>query len=212
MLAVDGNQRQWCAVCSAVDGSLELRVGEPGSLWRPGERRRGESWLREHGFVHVVDAWAKPVARETSASDCVLVLDAALRDGLAAPADRRVVEVLVHPGVIQGADPPAPQAPHVDHIRSALIALAQRGRGKLSIEGGRPASSWAWAFVSDGALILSPETPVVDDEWTVSLARTDVERAAERLTHLLHNELSCDPHAPLFITCMAREPSDPPLL
>src|SRR3954468_16991822 len=68
MLAVDGNPCQWCAVCSAVDGSLELRVGEPGSLSRRGERRRGESWLREHGFVHVVDAWAKPVARETSAS------------------------------------------------------------------------------------------------------------------------------------------------
>jgi hypothetical protein len=114
--------------------------------------------------------------------------------------------------VIGSAEPPAPDASHAEHIRSALVALARLGRGKLVIEGGRPASSWAWAFVIDGELILSPESRARDDEWKVPLADQDVAQAAVRLTDLLHNELGRDPRASLFISYMPLEPSDPPLL
>lgn len=205
MLAMRDDERRWCAVCAAVDGSLELRVGEPGSVWRRRERRRGEAWLRDHGFVHVIDAWANPIAPAMSAWSCAQILDDALREGLAVPADADLVEVLVHPGVIGPADPPPPDTSHAEHIRFALVALAERGRGKLVIEGGRPASAWAWAFAVDGELIVSPESGD-DDEWTVSLADQDVADAADRLID------GRDPQAPLFIACMPLEPGDPPLL
>jgi hypothetical protein len=210
-LAVRDNERQWCAACAAVDGSLELRVGEPGSVWRRRARRRGEAWLRDHGFVPVIDAWSKPVARAMSARSCAQLLDQALRDALAAPACSDLVETLVHPGVIGRAAPPPPEAPHADHIRFALVALAQRGRGKLVIEGGRPASTWAWSFVIDGELILSPESDD-DDEWTVPLAEEAVAAAADRLTDLLHTKLGRHEQASLFISCMPLNPTDPPLL
>ena len=206
MLAVRENRRRWCAVCAAVDGSLELRVGEPGSVWRRRERRRGEAWLRDHGFVHVVDAWAKPVARGTHARSCAEMLDHALREGLGAGATADLVEVLVHPGPSAQAAPPAPGASHAEHIRFALAALARHGRGKLVIEGGRPASTWAWAFVIDDQLVLSPESADDGDEWKVPLAEQDVAGAASRLTELLHGELGRDRHAPLFISCMPLEP------
>jgi hypothetical protein len=213
MLAARENDRQWCAVCAAVDGSLELRVGEPGGGWRRrGEKRAREAWLRENGFVQVVDAWSKPVTSISSTWSCAQLLDDALREGLGAPSDADLIEVLVHPGVIGDAAPPPPDAPHVEHLRFALSALARRGRGKLSVEAGRPSSTWAWAFVSDGALLLSPETPADDDEWTVSLAEDEVVGAADRLTALLHEQLGLDPRAPLFISCMPREPGEPPLL
>ena len=205
MLAVREDERRWCAVCAAVDGSIELRVGEPGSAWRRGERRRGEAWLREHGFVHVLDAWANPIAPAMSPWSCAQILDDALREGVSVPAGAELVEVLVHPGVIGTADPPPPEASHAEHIGFALRALAQRGRGKLVIEGGRPASAWAWAFVSDGELVLSPESR--DDEWKMPLAADgDLAATADRLTD------GRDPEAPLFISCMPLEPSDPPLL
>jgi hypothetical protein len=211
MLAARDNERQWCAVCAAVDGSLELRVGEPGKGWRR-QRRTGEAWLRDHGFIHVIDAWAKPVTSAGSAWSCAQTLDHALREGLAASSDVALVEVLVHPGVIGDAEPPPPEASHAEHIRFALSALAERGRGKLDIQGGRPAATWAWAFASDGALILSPESADDQDEWTLSLAQGEVTGAADRLTDLLHTQLGRDSRATLFISFMPLKPSDPPLL
>jgi hypothetical protein len=149
--------------------------------------------------------------RGTSAGSCARTLDVALREGLGAPESASLVEALVHPGVIGGADPPPPDAPQVEHIRSALVALARRGDGKLSIEGGRPASTWAWAFAMDGELVLSPESPD-DDEWSVPLVDGDASDAADRLTDVLHNRLGHDRHAPLFISFMPLNPTDPPLL
>ena len=61
VVGVAGREDLWCAVCTAVDGSVELRVGP---VPRRGLLRRrapgGEAWLREHGFVPVVDAWSFP--------------------------------------------------------------------------------------------------------------------------------------------------------
>ena len=211
MLAVRDEEHQWCGVCAAVDGSLELRIGEPRGGWWRGERRRGEAWLRDHGFVHVIDAWAKPIRRDTSPRSCAQTLGIALREGLAAPEDADLVEALVHPGVIGSADPPPPEASHAEHIRCAVVALAQRGDGKLAIEGGRPASTWAWVFAIGDELILSPES-ADDDEWSVPLADADVAGAADHLTDVLHNRLGRDQHATLFISFMALNPTDPPFL
>ena len=77
--------------------------------------------------------------------------------------------MLVHPGVIDRAAPPPPQASDAEHIRCALLAPAQRGRGKLVIEAGRPASTLAWAFVIDDQLVLSPQSR--DDEWNGAARR-----------------------------------------
>jgi hypothetical protein len=212
MLAVPDNDRQWCAVGVAVDGSLELRVGKPGGVLGGHARRTGTAWLRDHGFDKVIDAWAKPVTRGTSAWSCAQMLDHAMREGLAVPAGADLVEVLVHPGVIDRSDPPPPEASHAEHIRFALLALAHHGRGKLVIEGGRPASAWAWAFVIDDELILSPESNDNDDEWKVPTADEDVADAADRLTDVLYTGAGRDPRAPLFISCMPLMPTDPPLL
>jgi hypothetical protein len=208
MLAARENERQWCAVCAAVDGSLELRVGEPGSVWRRRERHRGEAWLRDHGFVQVIDAWAKPVRCGTSPRSCART-EAALREGLAAPEGADFVEALVHPGAIGSAEPPPPEASHAEHIRFALVALARRRDGKLSIEGGRPASTWGWAFAMDDELILSPESP--DHEWRVPLTDEDAADAAVRLTDVLHKQPGRDRHGSLFISFMPLHPTDPPL-
>ena len=213
VLAARENEDQWCAVCAAVDGALELRVGVPAGGWRHRDRRkRGEAWLREHGFIQVIDAWAKPVSAASSAWSCAETLDHALRDGLGVASGVDLVEVLVHPGRIGDVDPPAAAASHAEHIGFALGALARAGRGKLSIEAGRPSATWAWAFVVEGSLILSPETSSDEDEWTVPLAGNDVARAADELTAVVHAQPGRDPRASLFITFMPDEPSDPPLL
>jgi hypothetical protein len=60
MLEADGAPERWCAACAAVDGALELRVGEPQGRRR--ERRDRGARLRERGFHQVRDAWALPVA------------------------------------------------------------------------------------------------------------------------------------------------------
>jgi hypothetical protein len=89
MLAVEGNDEQWCAACGAVDGSVELRVGEPP---RGGVLRRrdagGEQWLRDHGFAPVQDAWSRP---EPALADegCAATLSAALEHALGADPTRR---------------------------------------------------------------------------------------------------------------------------
>ena len=80
MLAARDDERQWCAVCAAVDGTVEVRVGEPPSGWRHrGRRRRGEAWLRDRGFVQVIDAWAKPMDATSSTWTCAETLDHARR-------------------------------------------------------------------------------------------------------------------------------------
>ena len=85
MLAVEGDDEQWCAVCAAVDGAVELRVGEPP---RRGLRRRrdpaGEAWLRDHGYFQVIDAWTFPVPAETGDTQCAVTLEAALAGALGA--------------------------------------------------------------------------------------------------------------------------------
>ena len=77
MLAVEGHQEQWCA---------------------------GEAWLRDHGFVAIIDAWALPVPAATSDEQCAATLEAALAGGLGVEPDARLEHVLTHPGVLEGID------------------------------------------------------------------------------------------------------------
>jgi hypothetical protein len=206
MLSLRGDDRCWCAICVAVDGAIELRVGEPLRGWRRWRPAAGEAWLRAHGFVHVVDAWAAPAPRGASTRMCAEVLWSALREGLGAPEDAELVELLVHPGLIGDREAPEPTAPHADHIRYTLTALAERRRGKVSIEGGRPAATWAWVFVVNGMLALSPEAADgradYSRDWTVSLDKADVGAEADRLTALLHDDLGRSASDPLFVTFM----------
>jgi hypothetical protein len=206
MLALRGDDRRWCAICAAVDGSIELRVGEPARGWRRWRPAAGEAWLRDHGFVRVIDAWAAPAPLGASPRINAEMLASALRDGLRAPEDGELVEVLVHPGLIGDTQPPPATAPHADHIRYALAALAERGRGKVDIQGGRPAATWAWVFVLDGTLALSPE-PVGDQvdysrDWTVNLHEADLSTEADKLTTLLHDDPGRHRSDPLFICFM----------
>jgi hypothetical protein len=117
------------------------------------------------------------------------------------------------------ADRPAPDSaggrPNPAGFSMPTIAAAaprwtshaiRRRDGKLSIEGGRPASTWAWAFAMDGELILSPESR--DDEWRVPVADEAAADAAFRLTDLLHKQPGRDQHASLFVSFMPLNPTD----
>jgi hypothetical protein len=207
MHALRDDDRRWCAFCVAVDGSIELRVGEPVRGWRRRRPSDGEAWLRDHGFVHRVEAWSMPAPRGATPRLCAELVSSALREGLAAPEDGELVEVLVHPGVLGPVPPPAPTAPHAEHIRYVVSALAANKRGKADFEGGRPAVTWAWIFVVDGkALEISPQ-PIDDSadlsrDWTVSLDDPDLDAHADKLTAILHDELGRSPDEPLFISFM----------
>jgi hypothetical protein len=199
MCALRGDENRWGAVCVAVDGSVELRVGEPSRGWRSRRPATGEAWLRDHGFTHVRDAWAAPAPAGAATRVYAETLASALVEALGAPQDGELVDVLLHPGILGDAPPPAPSAPHGEHVRYAVGALAGRRSGKLSLEGGRPASTWAWAFAGDGSLVLSPETA---DEWTVGLDGADVAAEAGKLTAALAGEPGYDAGEPLFVTFM----------
>jgi hypothetical protein len=117
--------------------------------------------------------------------------------------------VLVHPGVLGDAPPPAPDAPHAEHLRYAVEALAARREGKADIQGGRPAATWAWLFAEDGELALSPEPlepldqhPGHDRDWTVPIDQPFLTVEADKLTAILQDELGRSPDAPLFISFM----------
>jgi hypothetical protein len=204
MLAVRGDEDRWCAVCAAVDGSVELRVAEPDRGWRSRRAAPGEAWLREHGFVPVIDAWAAPGTDGASPYVYAETLSAALREGLGAPEDGELIEVLVHPGLVGDTPAPPASAPHGEHIRYALTALAERRRSKVCIQGGRPAATWAWLFAADGELTLSPEpadgSTDYREEWAVDLETADLGAEADELTKQLHEGRGRNPGDPLFVS------------
>jgi len=208
MFECQGEERCWTAVCVNMDRSIELRVGEPSRGWRRWQPAPGETWLREHGFQHRAGAWSLPVAYGATPRTCADLMLAALRDGLGMPNDGVLVERLVHPGLISTAPgpPPPADAPHVEHIAHALESLAAHGRGKLSVEGGRPVETWAWVFVTNkGQLELSPEPPgdpgEYERDWWVDPGQ-DLRAEAVKLTAILHDELGRSPADPILVTFM----------
>ena len=186
MLAVEAHEEQWCAACAAVDGSLELRVGEPR---RRGLLRRrdpgGEAWLRDHGFVAILDAWAQPIPGATSDDQCAATLEAALEGGLGAEPGTRLEHVLTHPGLLDGVDAPPPDAPLEQHLAAAFHGLVRAGDGRYNIDSGRPGVLRAWVWVDRGELLVEREVPGVKESpgesWREPLTPAGAEAAASEL-------------------------------
>lgn len=190
MLAVDGRDEKWCAVCGAVDGSVELRVGEPPRQGVLRRRAPGEQWLRDHGFLRVPDAWSRP---ESALGDeaCAATLAAALQHALEADPSAPMHHVLTHPGVLDGVTPPPSDAPARDHIGAAMLALARQDRGRLDIDCGIPSQLWAIVWAADGALLVEQESP--EREWTEPQTDEGAAAAAAALA---------EPSSPLYLAFM----------
>jgi hypothetical protein len=193
MLAVAGRDEQWCAVCAACDGSLELRVGPPprrGLLRRRGER--GAAWLREHGFAEIVDAWALPVPPGASEARCAAALEAALAGALGAEPGSPLRHVLTQPGVLDGTAAPPEGAPVEQHLATALRALAAAGRGRLHIESGRPATLRAFVRALDGELLVEREVAGVagspGETWSAPRTAEGAGQAAAELARRVRAE------------------------
>lgn len=198
MLQTERSDRAWCSVHSAVGGQLEVRVGEP--VRRGLSRRGGRAWLRDQGFVQVVDAWARPTEE---GAEIPRLLTAALVEALGAAPDARLVTVLAHPGVLWAAGAPAPDAPHVEHLAFALTELLGAGRGKLAMGWGRPEVPRAWAFTTPDGILIEPDLRGDGDAgFTMS---GDPRETAEELLRLLHEHHEAS--APLFLALMEEDGS-----
>jgi len=185
MLEADRRGSPWCAACAAVDGSVELRVGEPrrGLLGR--RDPEGEAWLRDHGFVAALDAWVLPVPAETSDAQCAATLEAALAGGHGVEPGTRLEHVLTHPGLLEGIDPPPPDARLEQHLAAAFHGLVRAGDGRYTIGSGRPESLRAWVWVVDGELLVEREVPGVEaspgESWREPLTPAGADAAAAEL-------------------------------
>lgn len=211
MLSAAGDEKRWCAVCVAADGSLlEVRVGEPLGGWLR-RRRRGEEeqWLRDHGFVHGFDAWTAPAPLGATPSWCAHTLSAALQHAFEVAPEAELTEVLVHPGCLDPARAAALDASHIEHVAAAIDQLVRHGRGSVSFSGGRPSSVWGGAHVGDGELVLDPVSPEIDldsdESWRVPLDPAEVPAAAERLTAAMLDWDGRSPADPLLVQFMNTE-------
>jgi hypothetical protein len=204
MLAIAGREDLWCAVCAAVDGSVELRVGPPP---RRGLLRRrnaaGEAWLREQGYVPVIDAWSLPATQAGDAT-CASTLEAALERALGADPGEPLEHVLTHPGLLDGAEAPAPDTPLEGHVSAALRALVRAGAGSCSIGSGRPESLRAWVRVADSELLVERELPggaeSPGETWSEPLTPSGAERAAGELLRRVRAERPGTDSEPWFAT------------
>ena len=172
MLAADPRDQRWCAVSVAIDGSIELSVGDP-PKGRLGRRPRAqESWLRDHGFARVPDAWVLPVSAGTSADQCAGTLSSALAEAHGVGAEEPLHRVLTQPG--------APS------VAAALRDLAAAGHGRVDISGGRPSRLWAMVWALDGALRVECELAgregSRDDVWEEPLSLEGADAATQKLT------------------------------
>jgi hypothetical protein len=151
MVATGRRDRQWCAAVAAVDEAIELRVGPP-------RRRRRKQWLRDHGFVEVLDAWTRP---EASLGDeaCAAVLADALEHALGAEPGAPLRHVLTHPGVLEGTEPPPPGAPVAEHVATALRALIREPGLRLDVRCAVPERLWATVWAREEELVVEQELP-----------------------------------------------------
>jgi len=161
-------------------------LGEP----RRGLLRRrdadGEAWLRDHGFVPVVDAWSRP---EPALGDdaCAALLAGALEHALGADPASQLERVLTYPGVIEEADAPPHDAPLEQHLAAAFRGLvaAGDGTGRYTIDSGRPGELRAWVWADDGELLVEREVPGVaespGESWREPLTPEGADAAAAEL-------------------------------
>ena len=206
MLVVEGHDEQWCAACAAVDGSVELRVGEPP---RRGLLRRrdpgGEAWLRDRGFFAIRDAWTLPVPASTSEERCAATLAAALEAGLGVDPGAALVHELTYPFVAGDASLPAPDAPLEDHIAAAVRGLALAGTGRTPIESGRPAElrGWVWTIPGERQLHVELELEGAADSpaesWREPLTLDGAAAAAAELARRIRADRPGIDDEPLLI-------------
>jgi hypothetical protein len=185
MLAVEGRATaQWCAPWGAHDGSVELRVGEPRRGLLRGRDADGEAWLGDHGFVQVIDAWARP---EPALGDdaCAALLAGALEHALGADPASPLEHVLTHPGVIGGAEAPPHDAPLEHQLAAAIRGLVAAGDGRYVIDSGRPGELRAWVWIDGDELLIEREVPGVADSpgesWREPLTPAGADAAATEL-------------------------------
>jgi hypothetical protein len=190
MVEVDGKPKWWSAALAAVDGPLELRVGEP-------RKRRGKAWLRDRGFHHVQDAWSLPLAAGVGSSQCASTLTDALTEALEADLSRSLRRTLAFPGCADGSLPPE-DAPHAEHLGAALRALALAGSGRVDVEGGRPAELWAIVWARDGELLVEPELGS-EEVWTEPLSLDGAAAATRALAERIADRAG----EPLFLEYLA---------
>ncbi len=203
MLVVEGQAQLWCAACGAVDGSVQLRIGEPRRGWKRWRRSDGEVWLEEHGFIHIIDAWTLPVSSATGDWACAGLLADALSNALGVGRDVQLQRELVHPGALVHELAPD-GAPHEEHIAAALRSLViAGGNARASFDGGQ--DLWAWAWVIDDHLLIEYEAPRderEEDTWKVPLTREDAESAAHELVRRIQAERPDAADQPLLIGLM----------
>ena len=189
-LSGSGRRAPWASAHGATDGRLEVRVAQPRRRWGLGDDPAGELVLGRLGFVPRVDAWSAPVPDARRGAE---LLEAALRDafGVADPLPR--VERWPGPSA-----QPGPRAPVRDHVEATLGVLTRGGAGKACLEAGRPAATWAWAWVVDGDLVITPEPedPAVDPPELRAPLAPGVELGAARR---LVEEYPPPPGEPLFV-------------
>jgi hypothetical protein len=212
-LQVDGRPRQWCVAEAAADGRVELRVAEPRRgirRWRP---TAGERWLADHGFVHVIDAWAKPAPASADAAACARMLAEALRAGVGAQPDAMLERLLVYPGVL-GGDVPPPGAPYEDHIAAGLRCLIPFPGSRASINGGTPSSLWGWVWARHerDAFVAEPERLgerfTEDDSWEAPMSADGARRVARELMRRVDDDLPSARSQPLFVTLIGTNEGD----
>lgn len=209
MMGVAGREDQWCAACGAVDGSVELRVGPPPA--RGLLRRRdpaGEVWLREHGFLPVIDAWALPATEAVDAS-CAAILEAALTGALGVEADAALEHVLTQPGLLDTAAAPPADARLEEHLTAGLRSLVSARGGRYHVESGRPAGLRAFVWAIDGELVVEREVPGVAESpgetWTEPLTPDGAWRAAAELARRVRAERPDTDSEPWLIAYVAPE-------
>ena len=177
---VSAAKRQWVAAVAAVDGSLEVRCGEPHRPWWTRRKPLGEHRLEAMGFVPVVHAWARWVEEDVRgpARRAAEYMSSALLHGLEVQPEARLERVLVQPGFVPWQPPPPADAPPAAHVEAALVTLVRAGRGNARFDFGRPSRPRAWADVVGDSLALEIEG---GDEWTVPLELGPLREVAGRL-------------------------------
>ena len=196
------DSRRWSAIVAAVDGSLEVRVGEPPRrlLRRAGE---GQRWLEAHGFVKSFDCWVLPLTASTTDAAAAARWSEALA-GAHGLDPSEVRPSYVGRGVSE-SDVPAASAPHAEHLTAALHAVVRGEFNRMNVFGGRPSALWAWVWdvVDEPGLRVErqhrddPDHEI--DNWHIERSHAGCVDGAEQLLRQIESDWPDARTVPLFI-------------